>query len=71
MCIIHDLGEVFTGDIPTFDKTAANEQTEFSKFDGETIYLVKARQWIGMIFGSECGNFFFLFLKDRINVFMY
>lgn len=28
MCIIHDLGEVFTGDIPTFDKTASNEQTE-------------------------------------------
>ena len=28
MCIIHDLGEVFTGDIPTFEKTAANEQTE-------------------------------------------
>ena len=22
MCIIHDLGECFTGDIPTFDKTA-------------------------------------------------
>ena len=28
MCIIHDLGEAFTGDIPTFDKTASNEQTE-------------------------------------------
>ncbi len=28
MCIIHDLGECFTGDIPTFDKTQANEQTE-------------------------------------------
>ena len=28
MCIIHDLGEAFTGDIPTFDKTVANEQTE-------------------------------------------
>ena len=28
MCIIHDLGEAFTGDIPTFDKTEANEQTE-------------------------------------------
>ena len=28
MCIIHDLGEAFTGDIPTFDKTQANEQTE-------------------------------------------
>ncbi len=28
MCIIHDLGECFTGDIPTFDKTAANEEAE-------------------------------------------
>ena len=28
MCIIHDLGEAFTGDIPTFDKTEGNEQNE-------------------------------------------
>lgn len=28
MCIIHDLGEAFTGDIPAFEKTVANEQTE-------------------------------------------
>ncbi len=28
MCLIHDLGECFTGDIPTFDKTQANEDTE-------------------------------------------
>ena len=28
MCIIHDLGECFTGDIPTFEKTSANEATE-------------------------------------------
>ena len=28
MCIIHDLGECFTGDIPTFDKTAAHEEAE-------------------------------------------
>lgn len=30
MCLIHDLGEAFTGDIPTFDKTEADEQTEAS-----------------------------------------
>ena len=28
MCLIHDLGECFTGDIPTFDKTKADEQRE-------------------------------------------
>ncbi len=28
MCIIHDLGEVFTGDIPTFEKTSAHEERE-------------------------------------------
>ncbi len=28
MCIIHDLGESFTGDIPSFDKTSADEEKE-------------------------------------------
>lgn len=28
MCLIHDLGEAFTGDIPSFEKTAENERTE-------------------------------------------
>lgn len=28
MCLIHDLGEAFTGDIPTFDKTKADEKKE-------------------------------------------
>ena len=28
MCIIHDLGECFTGDIPTFEKTKAHEENE-------------------------------------------
>lgn len=28
MCIIHDLGEAFTGDIPVFNKTAADEARE-------------------------------------------
>ena len=28
MLIIHDLGEAFTGDIPSFDKTSADEEKE-------------------------------------------
>lgn len=33
MCLIHDLGEAFTGDIPAFDKTKADEQTEEALLD--------------------------------------
>ena len=31
MCLIHDLGEAFTGDIPCFEKTKAHEQEENEK----------------------------------------
>lgn len=30
MCIMHDMGEAFTGDIPVFDKTEADEAKESS-----------------------------------------
>lgn len=30
MCLIHDLGEAFTGDVPTFEKTAEDEEKELS-----------------------------------------
>ena len=33
MCLIHDLGEAFTGDIPTFWKTEADERKEERLFD--------------------------------------
>ena len=33
MCLIHDLGECFTGDIPTFEKTKADEVTEEKLLD--------------------------------------
>ena len=32
MCLIHDLGEAFTGDIPTFDKTDADTAREDALF---------------------------------------
>lgn len=34
MCLIHDLGEAFTGDIPTFEKTAADAEKEDSLLGG-------------------------------------
>ena len=33
MCLIHDIGEAFTGDIPTFLKTDTDRQTEDSLLD--------------------------------------
>ena len=33
MCLIHDLGEAFTGDIPAFDKTQAHEQQEEAAYE--------------------------------------
>ena len=33
MCLIHDLGEAFTGDIPAFEKTAADTEKEEDLFD--------------------------------------
>lgn len=33
MCLIHDLGEAFTGDIPAFDKTEAHTREEDALFD--------------------------------------
>ena len=32
MCLIHDLGEAFTGDIPTFEKTEAHEKAEDRRY---------------------------------------
>jgi putative hydrolase of HD superfamily len=34
MCLIHDLGEAFTGDIPAFDKTEADVRKEDAAFHG-------------------------------------
>ena len=35
MCMIHDLGEAFTGDIPAFDKTADHDEQEGEEDDGK------------------------------------
>ena len=34
MCLIHDLGEAFTGDIPTFEKSGKDEETEYRELTG-------------------------------------
>lgn len=34
MCLIHDLGEAFTGDVPAFEKTAADTAREKARFAG-------------------------------------
>ena len=51
MCLIHDLGEAFTGDIPTFDKTKDNEDEEEKLF----------RSWIGGFPGKLREDFESLF----------
>ena len=39
MCLIHDLGECFTGDIPTFLKTDSQRETEDALL----------REWVGLM----------------------
>lgn len=44
MCLLHDLGEAFTGDIPTFAKTTADETTEDAIFDAWVRSFPKAQR---------------------------
>lgn len=44
MCLIHDLGEIFTGDIPTFAKTDADTLAEDELLD----------QWVGGMPSPVC-----------------
>ena len=50
MCLIHDLGEAFTGDIPTFEKTDADSQREDALFSQwlDTLPLEIRGQWRGL-----------------------
>ncbi len=51
MCLIHDLGECFTGDIPTFVKTDADRAHEDTLF----------RQWISALPTDISSDFIALF----------
>lgn len=47
MCLIHDLGEAFTGDIPSFEKTQADIQKEDAAFDS----------WVQTLPAQTCREF--------------
>ncbi len=53
MCLIHDLGEAFTGDIPTFLKTDSDRKTEKAKLN----------EWIDS-FPCEQKNEFYELLRE-------
>ena len=55
MCLIHDLGEAFTGDIPTFHKSAEDEEKEFSQLTG----------WIASFSQAQRREFESLFAEMR------
>ena len=51
MCLIHDLGECFTGDIPTFYKTEADTEKEDAVFDAwvKTLPEETAREFSALL----------------------
>ena len=55
MCLIHDLGEAFTGDIPTFWKTKEDEQKEEHLFDSWVATLPEEtrEEWNGLLAEME------------------
>lgn len=44
MCVFHDLGEVFTGDIPAFEKTEQDEKTESTTIENWLVTLPEPYQ---------------------------
>ena len=55
MCLIHDLGEAFTGDIPTFEKNESDEETEDRLLDA----------WVGTLPEALRASFQGLLLEMR------
>ena len=51
MCLIHDLGEAFTGDIPTFEKTSGDVKKEDELFDRwvETFPEPQKTEWKSLL----------------------
>ena len=51
MCLIHDLGESFTGDIPTFEKDSADEKVEDDLFERwvDAFPEPQRAEWIGLL----------------------
>ena len=45
MCLIHDLGECFTGDIPTFMKSASDEKIIVTLCTGSLRFLTGLRRF--------------------------
>ena len=51
MCLVHDLGEAFTGDIPSFRKTASDEQREHAALRAWVTSLPEPqRTWLSMLY---------------------
>lgn len=51
MCLIHDLGETFTGDIPTFQKTEADGNAEDCLFEEwvQSFPSPQKEEWLGLL----------------------
>lgn len=51
MCLIHDLGEAFTGDIPTFEKSSADTEKEDALFATwvDTLPEPVRREWKALL----------------------
>lgn len=56
MCLIHDLGEAFTGDVPTFEKTVSDAEKEDGLFFGWVNSFPESQrnEWQGLL--DEMGK---------------